>query len=129
MGDWAGIITPKKGLGGWKAEKLDLGLDGQRCGGNGCQQAGEQEDRLDCQGDSWVTSTGPVGTWEVFQVPSCKAKSLWMECEEPTLAQLSMPGVLGGCGEVGEGHKGGGNFTFCCLPWGDVCGGEGGPFF
>lgn len=51
MGDWAGIITPKKGLGGWKAEKLDLGLDGQRCGGNGCQQAGEQEDRLDCQGD------------------------------------------------------------------------------
>lgn len=34
-----------------------------------------------------------------------------------------MPGVLGGCGEGGHGHKSGGNFSVCCLAWGDVWGG------
>lgn len=44
-----------------------------------------REDGLHCQGDSWVTSTGPTGTWEMFQVPSRRGKAPWVECEEPTL--------------------------------------------
>lgn len=124
MGDWAVIITPKKGMGAWKAENLNLRLDVQPCGGNGCQQAGEQEDRLDCQGDSWITSTGPVGTWEMFQEPSCRTKALWMECEEPTLDTGGAEHARGAGRAWGGWVRGtsvGGIFLF--VAWWDFVGG------